>query len=366
MCGAEDVPPDAVTASLSLDDVMVALRAGEDGCADACWREASCGTVSFNDAQGKRLKTLYLGRMPESGEATLKAQLASEVAHIRRVRPEIRIGAVADGAAGNWTVLEGLSPETKVIDFWHACEHLRVASDHAVAPRWFEKRREVLRHDPRGAAKVVRALCYLCDTAKPDRAEIERKAGLLPRAPPPHAPPRLEGRGHRHRLGRSRGAACETLVAQCLKRSSMCWPGRRWASCSDLPGLDQIEPLRPGMGSAHGRSIQTGQRQHQPNPNPANCCLNSVIVMRDSHPLEQLLFKMTCIYISRRYILLPLNGRRGLLIYLRLIRPLIVVCEFPRFCPSPSSKSCRSAIMAPADVSPSALRGREKRLRCRP
>ena len=94
---AEDIPADAVSASVSLDGVMVALRAGEGGCAEACWREASCGTVSFHDAKGKRMKTLYLGRMPESGKVRLKAQLASEVAHIRRVRPEIRIGAVADG-----------------------------------------------------------------------------------------------------------------------------------------------------------------------------------------------------------------------------------------------------------------------------
>ena len=75
--------------------------------------------------------------MPESGKVvTLKAQLASEVAHIQCVRPKIRIGAVADGAVDNWTFLKSLSPETEVIviDFWHACEHLRVASDHAVAP----------------------------------------------------------------------------------------------------------------------------------------------------------------------------------------------------------------------------------------
>ena len=145
-----------MSASVSLDGVMVALRTGEDGCADACWREASCGMVSFHDAEGKRLKTLYLGRMPESGKVPLKAQLASEVAHIRRVRPEIRVGA---GAVDNWTFLESLSPETEVIDFWHAGEHPRVASDHAVAPLWFEKHREILRHDPRGAAKVIRGHC---------------------------------------------------------------------------------------------------------------------------------------------------------------------------------------------------------------
>ena len=103
---AEGVPHEAVSASVSLDGVMVPLRAGEDGRAEASWREAACGTVSFHDARGERLKTLYLGRMPESGKVTLKAQLASEVAHIRQLRPDVRIVAIADGAADNWTFLE--------------------------------------------------------------------------------------------------------------------------------------------------------------------------------------------------------------------------------------------------------------------
>ena len=70
----------------------------EDGRAEASWREAACGTVSFHDARGERLKTLYLGRMPQSGKVTLKAQLASEVAHIRQLRPDVRIVAIADAA----------------------------------------------------------------------------------------------------------------------------------------------------------------------------------------------------------------------------------------------------------------------------
>ena len=176
---AEGVPHEAVSASVSLDGVMVPLRAGEDGRAEASWREAACGTVSFHDARGERLKTLYLGRMPESGKVTLKAQLASEVAHIRQLRPDVRIVAIADGAADNWTFLETLSPETEVIDFWHACEHLRTASDHAVASDWFERYREVLRHDPCGVDKVIRALRHFRDSAKPDRAEIERELAFF-------------------------------------------------------------------------------------------------------------------------------------------------------------------------------------------
>ena len=219
---AEGVPHEAVSASVSLDGVMVPLRAGEDGRAEASWREAACGTVSFHDARGERLKTLYLGRMPESGKVTLKAQLASEVAHIRQRRPDVRIVAIADAAADNWTFLETLSPETEVIDFWHACEHLRTASDHAVVSDWFERYREVLRHDPCGVDKVIRALRHLRDSAKPDRAEIERELAFF--------------RKHRQRMryhalkaeGVAIGsgvveAANKTLVTQRMKRSGMRW-----------------------------------------------------------------------------------------------------------------------------------------------
>ena len=261
---AEGIPQDATTASVSLDGVMVPLRPGEDGRAEASWREAACGTVSFHDADGKRMKTLYLGRMPQSGKLTLKAQLASEVAHIRRARPEIGIVAVADGATDNWTFLETLSPETEVIDFWHACEHLQTASDHAVALGWFEKYREILRHDPRGVAKVIRALRHLRDAAAtPDRAEIERELAFF--------------RKHRHRMryhalkeeGIAIGsgvveAANKTLVTQRMKRSGMRWRiaggqavltfraliksarfDRAWKAiigATDIPANDNINP----------------------------------------------------------------------------------------------------------------------------
>ena len=104
----------------------------------------------------------------------------------------------------------------------HSCEHLRVASDHAVAPHWFEKHREILRHDRHGIAKVVRALCYLRDSAKGNRAEIEREFAFF--------------RKHRHRMlyhalkeqGIAIGsggveAANKVLVTQRMKRSGMRW-----------------------------------------------------------------------------------------------------------------------------------------------
>ena len=288
---AEDIPQEAVTVSVSLDGVMVALRAGEDGRAEACWREAACGTVSFHDAEGERLKTIYLGRMPESGKLTLKAQLASEVAHIRRLRPEVGIVAVADGAADNWTFLEGLEPETEVIDFWHACEHLRVAADHAVAAHWFEKYREILRHDPPrrrqgdpGAVPPSRSR----RTGGPARGR--EGAGLLPQASPSHALPRSEGGGHRHRLGRGRGRQqnARHTENEALRHALA---DRRRAGRSHVPGTAQVRPLRERVEGHDRRRPSTGKRQHQPELPTGAGCLNKIrgatttTAMRDSHPL---------------------------------------------------------------------------------
>ena len=220
---AEGVPHEAVSASVSLDGVMVPLRAGEDGRAEASWREAACGTVSFHDARGERLKTLYLGRMPESGKVTLKAQLASEVAHIRQLRPDVRIVAIADAAADNWTFLE--TPVAR--NRGHRLLACLRTSPNGIRPcggvsDWFERYREVLRHDPCGVDKVIRALRHLRDSAKPDRAEIERELAFF--------------RKHRQRMryhalkaeGVAIGsgvveAANKTLVTQRMKRSGMRW-----------------------------------------------------------------------------------------------------------------------------------------------
>ena len=105
---------------------------------------------------------------------------------------------------------------------WHACEHLRIASDQAVDPQWFETYRHILRHDSHGSAKVIRALCYLRDKAgsnRAARAAIERELAFFRK--------RMR---YRHPSDRSLAigsgvveAANKTLVTQKIKRSGMRW-----------------------------------------------------------------------------------------------------------------------------------------------
>ena len=219
---AETVPEEAASCTVSLDGVMVSLR--PDGDEEACWREASCGTVSFHDADGTRLKTLSFGRMPEAGKETLKAQLAEEVAHIRKVRPDLQLVAVADAAPDNWTFLEKLRPDERAVDFFHACEHLSTVSDHAVVADWYEKYRVVLCNDADGIDKVIRAIRYLRDkaTTKTALKVLDRELRFFRKNRRRMRYANLKAKGYAIGSGVVE-AANKVLVNQRMKRAGMRW-----------------------------------------------------------------------------------------------------------------------------------------------
>ena len=231
---AETVPEEAASCTVSLDGVMVPLR--PDGDREACWREASCGTVSFHD--GNRLRTVSFARMPEAGKATLKEQLAAEVAHVRKVRPDLPLVAVADAAPDNWTFLEELQPDEWAVDFFHACEHLAEVADHAVATDWYDRYRAVLRDDERGVDKVVRAISA---ARRRDRRSRFSTASLHSSARTGARYASLKAKGYPVGSGVVE-AANKMLVNQRMKRA-----GQRWSVRSERPYLQgDVGPLRRG------------------------------------------------------------------------------------------------------------------------
>ncbi len=165
----EEMPAEAVSLLVSLDGVMMRMNAETaDGKAtDAGWREASCGVVALVDAEGNTLESRYVGRLPEAGKTSLKSQLMAEAFHWLDLNPDLKLAAVADGAKDNWPFLDSLCPDVTLLDFWHAAQHLSAAvdaafgTDTASGTGWFEKWRHVLRHDPRGAGKVIDAMRHL-------------------------------------------------------------------------------------------------------------------------------------------------------------------------------------------------------------
>ena len=190
--------------------------------------EAGCATLTLYDEVGQVRRTVRLGRMPESGKATLKQMIEVEVSAILATQSGWRLVAVADGAPDNWTFLDQLLPEAEqVVDFYHAVEHLKWALDAAYGETsakgaaQFEKLRHRLRDEPGGVERVIRSLVHLREQ-HPRRGVIERELKYF--------------RKHRARMRYAElaarkmpigsgivEAACKTLVSARLKRSGMRW-----------------------------------------------------------------------------------------------------------------------------------------------
>jgi hypothetical protein len=203
---ADPIPTEAVTIQVSLDGVMVPQdgeyagargrktpdpqpprheqRYGppdEEPPADSnqsfgrAWHEGSVGTVAFFDAEGRRLKTTYMARMPEPNKRTLVAQLEAEVASVLAERPQMNICWASDGSPSQWESLEAieqrLAPSSTghrmhLVDLFHVAEYLQLAATavHAgseadakiLATSW----RETLKERDDGPMAVIASLRY--------------------------------------------------------------------------------------------------------------------------------------------------------------------------------------------------------------
>ena len=240
----ETIPEGTVTVAVSLDGVMTPMKDGkrqakrEQAKAEgkrtqgpAGYQEVGCGTVSFYDAQGNRLQTRKMARMPQPKKKSLKRQLQAEMEHIFQQQPDLRIVAVADGAKDNWTFLNRAFPKaTAVVDFYHAADHLKDALDNAYgenspqAKAQFDKLRRRLLDESNGVEVVIRSLRHLRKT-HPRRKILARELAYF--------------RNHRHRMQYADlkaqhlpigsgvvEAACKTLVTQRMKNSGMHWRHR--------------------------------------------------------------------------------------------------------------------------------------------
>jgi hypothetical protein len=155
----ETVPTEAVTLAMSIDSTSVNIR--QEG-----WRHATAATVSIYDAKGNRLDTVYIGRMPETAKRQAKRLLEKEVAARVAQQDYKYIVCIADGARDLWRFFQRKYPDAiHVVDFFHVCEHLSNLSnllfnDPSQAKAWYKKYRTILKEDPKGAAKMIRAARY--------------------------------------------------------------------------------------------------------------------------------------------------------------------------------------------------------------
>jgi hypothetical protein len=147
--------------------------ADHDHTAGRSWHEASVGTLAFYDADGERLRTIYLARMPEAHKATLAAELEAELGAVLSERPDMNVVFASDGAEPQWQTLEAIEsrlPNTftghtmKLVDAFHVAEYLQKAANaifgtdtgdaKVQAATW----RETIKEHKDGPERVLRSM----------------------------------------------------------------------------------------------------------------------------------------------------------------------------------------------------------------
>jgi hypothetical protein len=229
------------------------LAAGRDGVHTPIrqkgYHEGATATVSVLDRRGRRVGTVYLAQMPESGQGMLSAQLTALLTKVlagwqARGQAAPRLAYVTD--CGNHPkeyykkVLRRMADPWRpghplawqwIADFWHACGYVHELAEALFGEgsdcrKWFGKWRQWLRDRHQGLAQVLRSVMWhynnrrelskARDTKFWKAYSFLRKHGVW-----------MHYAAHR-RQGLPIGsgvteAACKTVFAERLKRSGMTW-----------------------------------------------------------------------------------------------------------------------------------------------
>jgi hypothetical protein len=218
------------------DGIMVPLRGRG-------FQEASTATVSVYDRRGRRLVTVYLGQMPEPGQAALSARLTALLESVLKAwaGPTPRLAYITD---------RGHTPEDyyrrvlrrmpdprrperrlrweRVLDFYHVCGYLsqlREALFGAKGQGWFGRMRHWLRHRARGVANLLRSAVQQYNRRRLSaaaRRAFWKAYRYLRRHRRYLDYPAYQRQGLPLGSGVTE-AACKTVFTQRLKRSGMRW-----------------------------------------------------------------------------------------------------------------------------------------------
>ncbi|MFQ5758002.1 MAG: hypothetical protein ACE5H7_18165 [Acidiferrobacterales bacterium] len=225
------------TLSVGRDGIFVPLLRG-------VWQEGSTATVSVLDRRGKRVGTVYLGHMPESGQGTLTDQLSALLRDIlRRVEGQgLRLVYVTDEGyhpkdyshsvlkkmidpRRPWRRLEWI----RIVDFYHACQYIQKLAETifgagAEAQRWAKQMRHVLKTKADGVSRVLksafalrrgRGLCGMATVFNQAYSYIKKRTQWM----------RYQAyKRQQFPLGSGiTEAACKIVFTQRLKGSGMSW-----------------------------------------------------------------------------------------------------------------------------------------------
>jgi hypothetical protein len=207
------------------------------------YQEGSTATVSVYDRRGKRVGTVYLGRMPEPGQATLSEQLTALIAGVlRRWRGALpRLAYVTDmGSHPKSYFRQVLSrlrhPRSgerlewqRIGDYYHAASYVSkmaeaLFGDGGQGRKWLRRMQRRLKEKD-GVKRVLQAATYHAQTL----GLSGRRQKLFQEGYQYLRRYRKWLRYHEYRsLGLPIGsgvteAACKTVFTQRLKRSGMRW-----------------------------------------------------------------------------------------------------------------------------------------------
>jgi hypothetical protein len=211
---------EACILAISLDATSVLIK-------KMGWKQAVAATIATYNRNGNRLDTIYLGRMPEKNKVKIKKLLQEEADSILSKHKFKQIVCIADGARENWIYFRRRFPNaTHIADFFHVAEHLSKLSNllfktSSEANTWFKKYRSILKNDPDGSAKAIRAARYRRSLVKKN-PEIEKEIKYLQ-----HNQKRMNYYEYKQKhLPIGSGvveAACKNLIGARLKKSGMSW-----------------------------------------------------------------------------------------------------------------------------------------------
>jgi hypothetical protein len=225
------------------------LAVGRDGVnapvvEDGPYKEAAVATVTVFDRGGKRLGTVYLGRMPQEKQQTLSQQLTSLLRAVleqwQGARPRLAYIADAGWCMADYflRVLRKMEDPQRpghrlswerVLDYFHAAGYITKLAEAIFgaggpAQQWARRMRHLLKEN-RGARRVLQAAAYQRNRQQLAGERLAAFAGAYAY---------LQKRGkymdyaRYGRLGVPKGsgiteAACKIVVTQRLKQSGMRW-----------------------------------------------------------------------------------------------------------------------------------------------
>jgi hypothetical protein len=150
------------------------------------YRNATVGAFSFYNSSEddlQRLSSQYIARSPEYGAGQFKIDFEREFAHWDSQLDESTVRIfLADGATGIWNYVDNQARYDncyKLIDFYHASEHLSLAAEAIFGKKsqkgkdWYRKWVHKLKHEHNAVEKLIRSILYYAEQTSSNKRKSE-------------------------------------------------------------------------------------------------------------------------------------------------------------------------------------------------